>query len=89
MVFREEIILAIKSVAYMFLMPLSGVMCFSFLIALYHSLFTDVPYGFYTGSFFSDGIAALATGYAFYFAVTESFKIKHRLARIRDNSRKR
>lgn len=87
---REQLVLAVKSVFYMFLMPLSGVMCFSFMIAHYHFFFNkELGYGFFTGSLITETGSMLITGYCFYFAVTESFKVRDKLNAIREEQWKR
>jgi len=66
----------------MFLMPISGVLCFGFLLTLYHSL-TGASDFFYTNHFITEFLAAAATGYVFYFAVRESFAVKKQLNNLR------
>lgn len=85
----EQIVLAIKSVSYMFLMPLSGVMHFGFDLAIYHFFIGTPEFGLYTGNIVTEFVAAAITAYGFYFAVTESFKVQRRLKEIRDRLSRR
>lgn len=60
-------------------MPLTGVPCGYFCLAIYHHFVGTEGFGLFTGYLWTEAMCAILMGGGFWFAFTESLKVRDRL----------